>query len=232
MQLIFIFSSFLPSFCGHRRLLVCSRRESSESTRWDACISTTIAHGQSNDRVPYTMAEEALRRAKAIAAKWNQTGGQGNDDVASAGSALESENSNFRSGDRGASGKRPNNFVGNSEKIFVPVNERRDIQWVGLICGPRGSNIARIREASNGCEVKLRGKGSTRDGQNEGNEDLHVLLEGTNAQIDIARGMINDLLENPDKVKATPIFRWRGVQDIPMAKEDDPTRKCTFQTPW
>ena len=171
------------------------------------------------------MAEEALRRAKAIAAKWNQTGGQGNDDVASAGSALESENSESSdSGDRGASGKRPNNFVGNSEKIFVPVNERRDIQWVGLICGPRGSNIARIREASNGCEVKLRGKGSTRDGQNEGNEDLHVLLEGTNAQIDIARGMINDLLENPDKVKAQQLQSLGGgaYQDIPMAKEDDP----------
>ena len=47
-----------------------------------------LAHGQSNDRVPYTMAEEALRRAKAIAAKWNQSNGQSNDDVASAGSAL------------------------------------------------------------------------------------------------------------------------------------------------
>ena len=128
------------------------------------------------------------------------------------------------SGDRGASDKRPNNFAGNSEKIFIPVNERQDIQWVGLICGPRGSNIARIREASNGCEVKLRGKGSTRDGQNEGNEDLHVLLEGTNAQIDIARGMINDLLENPDKVKAQQLQSLGGgaYQDIPMAKEDDP----------
>ena len=78
------------------------------------------------------MAEEALRRAKAIAAKWNQTGGQGNDDVASAGSALGKRKlESSDSGDRGASGKRPNNFVGNSEKIFVPVNERRDIQWVG-----------------------------------------------------------------------------------------------------
>ena len=75
--------------------------------------------------------------------------------------------------------------------------------------------------------MKLRGKGSTRDGQNEGNEDLHVLLEGTNAQIDIARGMINDLLENPDKVKAQQLQSLGGgaYQDIPMANEDDPSRE-------
>ena len=36
----------------------------------------------------YTMAEEALRRAKAIAAKWNQSNGQGNDGVGLAGTAL------------------------------------------------------------------------------------------------------------------------------------------------
>ena len=175
----------------------------------------------------YTMAEEALRRAKAIAAKWNQSNGQGNDGVGLAGTALGKRKLELDLGDRGASDKRPNNFAGNSEKIFIPVNERQDIQWVGLICGPRGSNIARIREASNGCEVKLRGKGSTRDGQNEGNEDLHVLLEGTNAQIDIARGMIHDLIENPDKVKAQQLQSLGGgaYQNVPLPNEDDPSEE-------
>ena len=72
------------------------------------------------------------------------------------------------------------------EKVFVPVKEHPDFNFVGRILGPRGMTAKQL-EQDTGCKIMVRGKGSMRDkkkeDQNRGkpnwehlNEDLHVLI--------------------------------------------------------
>lgn len=73
-----------------------------------------------------------------------------------------------------------------SEKLFVPVKEHPDFNFVGRILGPRGMTAKQL-EQDTGCKIMVRGKGSMRDKvkeeQNRGkpnwehlNEELHVLI--------------------------------------------------------
>ncbi|KAM9571747.1 protein quaking-A isoform 3-T5 [Salvelinus alpinus] len=72
------------------------------------------------------------------------------------------------------------------EKLFVPVKDYPDYNFVGRILGPRGLTAKQL-EAETGCKIMVRGKSSMRDRkkeeQNRGkpnwehlNEELHVLI--------------------------------------------------------
>ncbi|XP_030604210.1 protein quaking-B isoform X1 [Archocentrus centrarchus] len=78
------------------------------------------------------------------------------------------------------------------EKLYVPVKEHPDFNFVGRILGPRGLTAKQL-EAETGCKIMVRGRGSMRDKkkeeQNRGkpnwehlNEDLHVLITVEDAQ--------------------------------------------------
>merc|ERR1712117_634344 len=73
-----------------------------------------------------------------------------------------------------------------SEKVYVPVKEHPEFNFVGRILGPRGLTAKQL-EQETGCKVMVRGKGSMRDKkkeeQNRGkpnwehlNDELHVLI--------------------------------------------------------
>ncbi|XP_023217321.1 protein held out wings-like isoform X1 [Centruroides sculpturatus] len=73
-----------------------------------------------------------------------------------------------------------------SEKIYVPIKEHPDYNFVGRILGPRGMTAKQL-ELETGCKIMVRGRGSMRDKkkeeQNRGksnwehlSEDLHVLI--------------------------------------------------------
>ncbi|XP_045197734.1 protein quaking-B-like isoform X3 [Mercenaria mercenaria] len=73
-----------------------------------------------------------------------------------------------------------------SEKLFVPVKEHPEFNFVGRILGPRGMTAKELEQYT-GCKIMVRGKGSMRDKakeeQNKGkpnwehlNEELHVLI--------------------------------------------------------
>ncbi|KAI6208891.1 KH domain-containing protein [Aphelenchoides besseyi] len=74
-----------------------------------------------------------------------------------------------------------------TEKVFVPVKEHPDYNFVGRILGPRGMTAKQL-EAETGCKIMVRGKGSMRDKKKEEmnrgkqnwehlNEELHVLIQ-------------------------------------------------------
>uniref|UniRef100_I3JJF1 QKI, KH domain containing, RNA binding b n=1 Tax=Oreochromis niloticus TaxID=8128 RepID=I3JJF1_ORENI len=78
------------------------------------------------------------------------------------------------------------------EKLYVPVKEHPDFNFVGRILGPRGLTAKQL-EAETGCKIMVRGRGSMRDKkkeeQNRGkpnwehlNDDLHVLITVEDAQ--------------------------------------------------
>ncbi|XP_078333059.1 KH domain-containing RNA-binding protein qki.L-like isoform X10 [Crassostrea virginica] len=90
-----------------------------------------------------------------------------------------------------------------SEKLYVPVKEHPDFNFVGRILGPRGMTAKELEQYT-GCKIMVRGKGSMRDKkkeeQNRGkpnwehlNEELHVLItvEDTvnRAEVKMAKAM-------------------------------------------
>ncbi|XP_048765203.1 KH domain-containing RNA-binding protein qki.L-like isoform X5 [Ostrea edulis] len=90
-----------------------------------------------------------------------------------------------------------------SEKLYVPVKEHPDFNFVGRILGPRGMTAKELEQFT-GCKIMVRGKGSMRDKkkeeQNRGkpnwehlNEELHVLItvEDTinRAEVKMAKAM-------------------------------------------
>ncbi|PHT46937.1 KH domain-containing protein SPIN1 [Capsicum baccatum] len=87
-----------------------------------------------------------------------------------------------------ASPGSPSSFVvKRMVRIDIPVDRYPNFNFVGRLLGPRGNSLKRV-EASTGCRVFIRGKGSIKDPEKEEslrglpgyehlNEPLHVLLE-------------------------------------------------------
>ncbi|XP_063244264.1 protein held out wings [Bacillus rossius redtenbacheri] len=77
-----------------------------------------------------------------------------------------------------------------TEKVYVPVKEHPDFNFVGRILGPRGMTAKQL-EQETGCKIMVRGRGSMRDKKKVGlqeeanrgkpnwehlNDELHVLI--------------------------------------------------------
>nr|CAD7424128.1 unnamed protein product [Timema monikensis] len=73
-----------------------------------------------------------------------------------------------------------------TEKVYVPVKEHPDFNFVGRILGPRGMTAKQL-ELETGCKIMVRGRGSMRDKKKEElnrgkpnwehlNDELHVLI--------------------------------------------------------
>lgn len=104
------------------------------------------------------------------------------------------------------------------EKIFVPVNEYPNYNFVGRILGPRGMTAKQLEEES-GCRIMIRGRGSIREDapqrQNIHNdhmkEELHVLVQCEDFEerakakmkraVDCIRSMLIPPAEGEDELK-------------------------------
>uniref|UniRef100_A0A0N5A4X5 KH domain-containing protein n=1 Tax=Parastrongyloides trichosuri TaxID=131310 RepID=A0A0N5A4X5_PARTI len=90
------------------------------------------------------------------------------------------------------------------EKVYVPVKDHPDYNFVGRILGPRGMTAKQL-EQETGCKIMVRGKGSMRDKKKEEanigkpnwehlEDELHVLIQcedtPNRAQIKIKNAMI------------------------------------------
>lgn len=86
-------------------------------------------------------------------------------------------------------------------KIYVPVKEYPDYNFIGLILGPRGIT-QRQMEQETGAKISLRGRGSVRDGKgrsatkdNNEDDDLHVVISGDSDEaLDHAEALVRRLL--------------------------------------
>jgi len=86
-----------------------------------------------------------------------------------------------------------------SKKIYIPVKEYPDYNFIGLIIGPRGLTQKQMEQETN-TKIAIRGKGSIKEGKgklqnNEDDDDLHVLVTGdTEESIKRASRLIKRLL--------------------------------------
>ena len=88
------------------------------------------------------------------------------------------------------------------KKVYVPTAEHPEINFLGLLLGPRGSTQKQLQELS-GAKILIRGKGSQKGGGSSGNpeddEELHVTIEGTDEAVEKALKEVEAILFNPEE---------------------------------
>jgi len=91
------------------------------------------------------------------------------------------------------------------EKIYIPVREHPDINFLGLLIGPRGSTQRQMQE-NTGAKIFIRGRGSSKDGAGttghvDDDDDLHVSVEGPENCVEKAVNEIQQILFNPEQAQ-------------------------------
>ena len=105
------------------------------------------------------------------------------------------------------------------DKVMLPADEHPEINFVGLLLGPRGNHLEKIKEETK-CNIIIRGKGSLRSGMTgitkdgrkvDGLEEpLHALITGATAE-DVQRGVkkiqkiVENQIYNPDSEEAVAL---------------------------
>ena len=115
------------------------------------------------------------------------------------------------------------------DKVFLPADEHPHINFVGLLLGPRGNYLEKLKEETNTIII-IRGKGSLRSGMTgigkdgkkvDGlDEPLHAWVTGNSAE-DVAKAVkkINKIVEtqiyNPDSEEAVAL-RSKHMYELAM----------------
>ena len=101
------------------------------------------------------------------------------------------------------------------KKIYIPVKEYPNYNFVGLIIGPLGKTQKRM-EKETGAKIRLRGKDKTTNPQ-KNDEDLHVYIEADNQKsLDAAVGMVEKLLNPIDD--AMNEHKWVQLEELATLK--------------
>ncbi|KAJ3843287.1 hypothetical protein F5878DRAFT_605392 [Lentinula raphanica] len=89
-----------------------------------------------------------------------------------------------------------------SDKVYIPVKEFPEINFFGLLVGPRGNSLKKM-EAESGAKISIRGKGSVKEGKarpdqyaDDAEEDLHCLvLADSDEKVAACVRLINKVIE-------------------------------------
>ncbi|KAJ6790700.1 KH domain-containing protein SPIN1-like [Iris pallida] len=141
---------------------------------------------------------------------------------------------------QGAPASPSSYFVKKILRLEIPVDTYPNFNFVGRLLGPRGNSLKRV-EASTGCRVYIRGKGSIKDpgkedklrgrpGYEHLNEPLHILVEAelpanvVDARLRRAQEIIEDLLKPVDE--SQDYYKRQQLRELAMLnstlREDSP----------
>ncbi|KAF6757203.1 splicing factor SF1 [Ephemerocybe angulata] len=89
-----------------------------------------------------------------------------------------------------------------SDKVYIPVKEFPEINFFGLLVGPRGNSLKKM-ERESGAKISIRGKGSVKEGKarpdqfaDDAEEDLHCLvIAESDEKVAACVKMINRVIE-------------------------------------
>ncbi|KAJ4797780.1 RNA-binding KH domain-containing protein [Rhynchospora pubera] len=115
-------------------------------------------------------------------------------------------------------------------RLEIPVDAYPNFNFVGRILGPRGNSLKRV-EASTGCRVFIRGKGSIKDPEKEEKlkgrlgyehltDPLHILIEAElpaniiDARLKQAQEIIEELLKPVDE--SQDIYKKQQLRELAM----------------
>ncbi|XP_015874656.1 KH domain-containing protein At3g08620 [Ziziphus jujuba] len=115
-------------------------------------------------------------------------------------------------------------------RLEIPVDSYPNFNFVGRLLGPRGNSLKRV-EASTGCRVYIRGKGSIKDPDKEEsfrgrpgyehlNDPLHILIEAelpanvVDMRLRQAQEIIEELLKPVDE--SQDFFKRQQLRELAM----------------
>jgi len=117
-------------------------------------------------------------------------------------------------------------------RLDIPYDNHPNFNFVGRLLGPRGNSLKRV-EATTGCRVYIRGKGSIKDFDKEEllrgrpgfehlNEPLHILIEAelpvnvVDIRLRQAQEIIEELLKPVDE--SQDIYKRQQLRELAMLK--------------
>ncbi|WFD03821.1 hypothetical protein MOBT1_002516 [Malassezia obtusa] len=85
-----------------------------------------------------------------------------------------------------------------TEKVYLPVREFPEINFFGLLVGPRGNTLKKM-ESQSGAKIHIRGRGSVKHGKGAGGpleeEDMHCIVTAdTERQVKHCIKLINEVV--------------------------------------
>ncbi|KAG8719422.1 hypothetical protein FRC08_002897 [Ceratobasidium sp. 394] len=88
------------------------------------------------------------------------------------------------------------------DKVYIPVKEFPEINFFGLLVGPRGNSLKKMEKES-GAKISIRGKGSVKEGKgrpdayaDDSEEDLHCLvMADSDDKVAACVALINKVIE-------------------------------------
>jgi splicing factor 1 len=119
-------------------------------------------------------------------------------------------------------------------KIYIPIKEFPNYNFIGLIIGPRGNTQKRMEKETN-CKIAIRGRGSVKEGSKgkklnaDDDDDLHVLIMGERQEdIEKAAQEVQQLLVPVDDLKNS--HKQKQLRELALIngtlREDDYCHIC------
>lgn len=102
------------------------------------------------------------------------------------------------------------------KKLFVPVNEHPDFNFMGVLIGPRGSSL-KAMEQRTGAKILIRGRGSQKEQNSadpEANEEMHVVIEGTEQAVAIATAEVEAIFQDPHRATMVKTEQLKNLADL------------------
>ncbi|KAJ3393362.1 hypothetical protein HDU84_002157 [Entophlyctis sp. JEL0112] len=125
-----------------------------------------------------------------------------------------------------------------AEKYFLPAKEFPEINFIGLLIGPRGNTLKKM-ESESGAKISIRGKGSVKEGKSRVDgqlapgeeEDLHCLVVApTESQVKAAIKMIEKVVETaatvPEAQNELKRLQLRELAALNGTLRDDESQIC------
>ncbi|KAJ2984586.1 hypothetical protein NUW58_g5981 [Xylaria curta] len=124
------------------------------------------------------------------------------------------------------------------EKVYVPVNDYPEINFIGLLIGPRGNTLKKM-ETESGAKIAIRGKGSVKEGKGRSDaahasnqeEDLHCLIMAdTEEKVNKAKKLIHNVIETaasiPEGQNELKRNQLRELAALNGTLRDDENQAC------
>ncbi|KAK9448470.1 uncharacterized protein V1518DRAFT_419051 [Limtongia smithiae] len=125
------------------------------------------------------------------------------------------------------------------EKVFVPINEYPEINFIGQLLGPRGNTLKKMEQDS-GAKIAIRGKGSVKEGKGRSDaalqssnleEDLHCLIiadteEKVQKAIKLVKKVISTAASIPEGQNELKRNQLRELAALNGTLRDDENQAC------
>ncbi|KAF9183497.1 hypothetical protein BGZ51_004000 [Haplosporangium sp. Z 767] len=131
--------------------------------------------------------------------------------------------------------KRPTKTM---DKVYIPVKEFPEINFIGLLIGPRGNTLKKM-EGESGAKISIRGRGSVKEGKSRSDsassanqeEDLHCLVSADSEdKVAKAIQLINKIIETsasvPEGQNELKRMQLRELASLNGTLRDDENQTC------